>query len=57
MSMIEGRCLTVSLPFSIHSMSVASQFDWVVTESQTNRYLVSTHAYVILGSDCDVMID
>ena len=35
--MLEGCCHTVSLPINIDSLSVASQFDWVVTESQTNR--------------------
>jgi len=37
--MLEGCCHSVLLPISIQSLSVTSQFDWVVTESQTNRWL------------------
>jgi len=35
--MLEPRCHTVSLPISIHSLSMTSLFDWVITESQTHR--------------------
>jgi len=37
-NMLEGRCHTVTLPFNIHSVSMASQFDWLITESHTNKY-------------------
>lgn len=35
--MLEARCHTVSLPIAIHSLSMTSLFDWVITESQTHR--------------------
>ena len=35
--LLEGRCHTVSLPINIHSLSMTSLFDWVITESHTHR--------------------
>jgi len=35
--LLEARCHMVSLPISIHSLSMTSPLDWVITESQTHR--------------------
>ena len=35
--LLEGRCHMVSLPINIHSLSMTSLFDWVITESHTHR--------------------
>ena len=35
--MLEGRCHTISVPLKISSLHMASRYDWLLTESETDK--------------------